>query len=71
MLYPSSRSPLCISLLLSVLLYNVKLIKFQNMTREKKTWVKISKSYATTQVHSPREGREALRQKVQILWIKI
>ena len=24
------------------------------------------KSYATTQVHSPGEGREALRQKVQI-----
>ena len=26
------------------------------------------KSYATTQVHSPGEGREALRQKVQIFW---
>ena len=24
------------------------------------------KSYATTQLHSPRKGREALRQKVQI-----
>ena len=28
------------------------------------------KSYATTQVHSPGEGREALRQKVQIFWQK-
>ena len=27
---------------------------------------KTIKSYATTQVHSPGEGREALRQKVQI-----
>ena len=29
------------------------------------------KSYATTQVHSPGEGREALRQKVQILWLEM
>ena len=28
------------------------------------------KSYATTQVHFPREGREALRQKVQIFRLK-
>ena len=28
------------------------------------------KSYATTQVHFPGEGREALRQKVQIFWLK-
>ena len=28
------------------------------------------KCYATTQVHSPREGREALRQKVQIFQLK-
>ena len=29
------------------------------------------KSYATTQVYSPGEGREALHQKVQIFWLKI
>ena len=28
------------------------------------------KSYATTQVHSPGKGREALRQKVQIFRLK-
>ena len=28
------------------------------------------KSYATTQVHFPGKGREALRQKVQILQLK-
>ena len=28
------------------------------------------KSYATTQVHFPGKGREALQQKVQILWLK-
>ena len=28
------------------------------------------KSYATTQIHSPGEGREALRQKVQIFRLK-
>ena len=28
------------------------------------------KSYATTQVHSPGQGREALRQKVQIFHLK-
>ena len=28
------------------------------------------KSYATTQVHSPGEGREALQQKFQIFWVK-
>ena len=29
------------------------------------------KSYATTQVHSPGEGREALWQKVKILWLEM
>ena len=28
------------------------------------------KSYATTQVHFPRKGREALQQKAQIFWQK-
>ena len=28
------------------------------------------KSYATTQVHFPGKGREALHQKVQIFWLK-
>ena len=28
------------------------------------------KSYATIQVHFPGKGREALRQKVQIFWLK-
>ena len=28
------------------------------------------KSYATTQVHFPEKGREALRQKVQNFWLK-
>ena len=28
------------------------------------------KNYATTQVHSPGKGREALRQKVQIFQLK-
>ena len=28
------------------------------------------KSYATTQVHSPRKGREALRQQVQTFRLK-
>ena len=28
------------------------------------------KSYATTQIHSPGKGREALRQKVQIFHLK-
>ena len=41
------------------------------MTREKKNMGKNIKSYATTQVHSPGEEREALRQKVQIFRIKI
>ena len=31
---------------------------------------KNSKSYATTQVHSPGKGMEALRQKVQISHLK-
>ena len=31
---------------------------------------KISKNYATTQVHSPGKGREALQQKVQIFRLK-
>ena len=29
------------------------------------------KSYATTQVHSPGEGREVLRQKVQIFRLQM
>ena len=29
------------------------------------------KSYATTQVHSPGEKREALQQKVQIFWLEM
>ena len=29
------------------------------------------KSYATTQIHSPGEGTEALWQKVQIFWLEM
>ena len=29
------------------------------------------KSYATTQIHSPREGREALRQIIQIFRLQM
>ena len=29
------------------------------------------KSYATTQVHSPGEGREALWQIIQVFWLQM
>ena len=41
------------------IIINFKTIRVRNMGKN-------IKSYATTQVHSPRKGREALRQKVQI-----
>ena len=42
--------------------------KFKTTTRE--NMGTNIKSYATTQVHSPGKGREALRQKVQIFRLK-
>ena len=58
-LYPSSRSSMCTICLLS--LKN----KIQKKNDPWFTMGKNIKSYATTQVHSPGKGREALRQKVQ------
>ena len=52
-LYPTSRSSPCI------ILINLK-------QQPVKIMGKNIKSYATTQVHSPREGREALQQIIQI-----
>ena len=43
--------------------------KFQ--TTRVKSWVKNIKSYATTQVHSPGEGREALWQIIQIFRLQM
>ena len=61
-LYPSSRSSTCISFF--CICYNKYLYDpCQNMGKN-------IKSYATTQVHSPGKGREALRQKVQISRLK-
>ena len=37
----------------------------------KKNMGKNIKSYATTQIHSPREGREALRQITQIFQLQM
>ena len=65
-LYPSSRSPLVFCLLFYVYI----LINFKKQD-PCKTWVKISKVMPQPQVHSPRKGREALRQKVLNLSFKI
>ena len=40
-------------------------------TREKKNMGKNIKSYATTQIHSPGEGREALWQIIQIFRLQM
>ena len=65
-LYPSSRSPLVFCLLFYVYI----LINFKKQD-PCKTWVKISKVMPQPQVHSPRKGREALRQKVLNFSFKI
>ena len=49
------------------LVYSFLLI---NLNDPCKNMGKNIKSYATTQVHSPGKGREALRQKVQISHLK-
>ena len=45
-------------------------IKYKKKNDPWFTMGKNIKSYATTQVHSPGKGREALRQKVQIFRLK-
>ena len=62
-LYLSSRSSHCISFLLCIYFNKFK-------TKPVKIMGKNIKSYATTQVHSPGKGREALWQKVQIFRLK-
>ena len=62
-LYPSSRSSMC-----TKCCYRYK-IKY----KKNDPWFTMGKnikSYATTQVHSPGKGREALWQKVQIFRLK-
>ena len=67
-LYPSSRSSNCIlSIYVVILIYLQK--KRKRVTRVK-TWVKISKVMPQPKSISPGKGREALRQKVQIFWLK-
>ena len=61
-LYPSSRSSSCIHFLYII---NLKQQPVENMGK------KNIKSYATTLIHSPGEGREALRQIIQIFRLQM
>ena len=68
-LYPSSRTSLCIFFLIyqHVFLYILINLKQQRV----KIMGKNIQSYATTQVHSPGEGREALRQILQVFQLQM
>ena len=74
-LYPPSRSSVCIFTFTSLSLYIVTKKK-KKKKKEKKTtrglpWVKISKVMPKSQKSiSPGKGRDTLRQKVQIFWLK-